>query len=61
MFALAPETVVWHATIQAEKSRNKVGVEEKKWFRDLDSNQDFRLQRPTCYQLHHPGVDLQPY
>jgi hypothetical protein len=28
------------------------------WFRDLDSNQDFRLQRPTCYQLHHPGIDF---
>ncbi len=33
----------------------------KEWLRDLDSNQDFRLQRPTCYQLHHPGVDAQPY
>jgi hypothetical protein len=28
----------------------------KKWFRGLDSNQDSRLQRPMCYQLHHPGM-----
>jgi hypothetical protein len=26
------------------------------WLRGLDSNQDSRLQRPMCYQLHHPGV-----
>ena len=26
------------------------------WFRGLDSNQDSRLQRPMCYQLHHPGM-----
>src|SRR5690349_18985955 len=25
------------------------------WLRGLDSNQDSRLQRPMCYQLHHPG------
>ena len=28
----------------------------KKWLRGLDSNQDSRLQRPMCYQLHHPGM-----
>jgi hypothetical protein len=28
----------------------------QKWFRGLDSNQDSRLQRPMCYQLHHPGT-----
>ena len=22
----------------------------------MDSNQDSRLQRPMCYQLHHPGI-----
>jgi hypothetical protein len=26
------------------------------WFRDLDSNQDYRFQRPMCYQLHHPEL-----
>jgi hypothetical protein len=26
-----------------------------RWLRGLDSNQDSRLQRPMCYQLHHPG------
>src|ERR1700720_411595 len=30
--------------------------QEKNWLRGLDSNQDSRLQRPMCYQLHHPGV-----
>jgi site-specific DNA recombinase len=29
----------------------------KEWLRGLDSNQDKRLQRPLCYQLHYPGVD----
>jgi hypothetical protein len=29
---------------------------EKEWLRGLDSNQDKRLQRPLCYQLHYPGV-----
>ncbi len=28
----------------------------KEWLRGLDSNQDKRLQRPLCYQLHYPGV-----
>ncbi len=28
----------------------------ERWLRGLDSNQDSRLQRPMCYQLHHPGV-----
>ncbi len=28
----------------------------KEWLRGLDSNQDSRLQRPMCYQLHHPGA-----
>ena len=32
----------------------KIG--KKEWLRGLDSNQDSRLQRPMCYQLHHPGV-----
>jgi hypothetical protein len=29
---------------------------KEKWLRGLDSNQDSRLQRPMCYQLHHPGL-----
>jgi hypothetical protein len=29
----------------------------EEWLRGLDSNQDSRLQRPMCYQLHHPGPE----
>ena len=29
---------------------------KRRWLRGLDSNQDSRLQRPMCYQLHHPGM-----
>ena len=35
---------------------NRRRIVDRLWFRDLDSNQDFRLQRPTCYRLHHPGT-----
>ena len=40
-------------------SNGSVGIlagRERNWLRGLDSNQDSRLQRPMCYQLHHPGV-----
>src|SRR5947207_8596777 len=28
----------------------------KNWLPDLDSNQEIRLQRPLCYQLHYRVV-----
>src|ERR1700732_2881320 len=45
----------WQARVAAF-ARQRFGKADKKWFRGLDSNQDSRLQRPMCYQLHHPGM-----
>src|SRR5712671_5187694 len=32
------------------------GDKKENWLPDLDSNQEIRLQRPLCYQLHYRAV-----
>jgi integrase len=44
---------------ETEDQANSVSGKEKEWLRGLDSNQDSQIQSLECYQLHHPGVDLQ--
>ena len=49
-----PERIVldvYELTDFARGSTNRT-----KWLPDLDSNQEVRLQRPVCYQLHYRGV-----
>ncbi len=50
------ECANWRAYVDGVTYGRELRYAVKCWFRGLDSNQDFRLQRPTCYQLHHPGV-----
>ena len=46
----------WILSLREPIPRQKEGGTAGEWLRGLDSNQDSRLQRPMCYQLHHPGV-----
>ena len=46
----------WILSLREPIPRQRDGGTAGEWLRGLDSNQDSRLQRPMCYQLHHPGV-----